>query len=152
MLIRPPMSHPIRQGNAGSIGGFCRTIRHQAWPQTLDWRTMTEPNLRTIRLAGPADAGQIQAIYAPIVERTVISFESEPPDADEMRRRIASYGSYAPWLVCEAGGEILGYAYAGKHQERAAYRWAVNVSVYVGGSARRLGVGRALYAALFELL
>ncbi|MCL6512106.1 MAG: hypothetical protein K6U78_15655 [Anaerolineae bacterium] len=42
-----------------------------------------------IRLATEADAPAVQAIYAPIVRDTVISFEYEPPSVDEVRRRIA---------------------------------------------------------------
>jgi phosphinothricin acetyltransferase len=57
-------------------------------------------------------------------------------------------------LICERepGGEMLGYAYAGQHSERAAYNWSADVSVYVSATARRMGVGKALYGALFALL
>lgn len=106
----------------------------------------------TIRLATERDAEQIAAIYAPNVTDTVISFESEPPGADEMRRRIQLTLERYPWLVCERQGRLLGYAYAGAHGSRAAYRWSVDVSVYVHEDARRMGVGRALYASLFAAL
>lgn len=49
-------------------------------------------------------------------------------------------------------GEVLGYAYATQHRTRAAYRFAVDVSVYVAEHSRQRGVGRALYQRLFELL
>ena len=106
-----------------------------------------------IRLATAGDAGPVAAIYAPNVTGSIISFESEPPDAQEMRRRIEGTleGGY-PWLVCERGGRVLGYAYAGAHGSRAAYRWSVDVSVYVDGEAHRTGVGRALYTSLFAAL
>lgn len=106
----------------------------------------------TIRLATERDAEGVLAIYAPIITETVISFEAEPPSADEMRQRIANTLTHLPWLVCEHHGEIMGYAYAGKHRERAAYQWSVEVSVYVLATARRLGVARALYHSLFEIL
>lgn len=105
-----------------------------------------------IRLATPEDAEQIQAIYAPIVLETAISFEFEPPSVDEIRRRITKTLERLPWIVCEDGGAIRGYAYAAAHRERAAYQWSVDVSVYVGSSSRRSGVGRALYTELLELL
>lgn len=105
-----------------------------------------------IRLATEADAEGIRAIYAPIVAHTAISFETEPPSAAEMRARIARALRHRPWLVCERDGDILGYAYAGEHRERAAYRWCADVSVYVHERARRAGVGRALYSSLFRLL
>ncbi len=105
-----------------------------------------------IRLATERDAEQIADIYAPNVTDTVISFEFEPPSADEMRRRIEVTLERYPWLVCERQGRVLGYAYASAHSSRAAYQWSVDVSVYVHEDARRLGVGRALYASLFAAL
>ncbi len=105
-----------------------------------------------IRLASEADAAQIQAIYAPIVVKTATSFEMEPPSVDEMRRRVVDTLTHLPWLVCERAGQVLGYAYASKHRARAAYQWSVDVSVYVHVDARRLGVGRAIYKSLFQIL
>ncbi len=106
----------------------------------------------SIRLATARDAGPVAAIYAPNVTETVISFESEPPDEDETRRRIEATLERYPWLVCERRGRVLGYAYAGAHGFRAAYQWSVDVSVYVHREAHRLGVGRALYTSLFAAL
>jgi L-amino acid N-acyltransferase YncA len=106
----------------------------------------------TVRPAAPSDAEPIAAIYAPIVRDTAISFEVDPPSAEAMRRRIAEVTLRYPWLVCDRAGEVLGYAYAGQHRARAAYRWSVDVSVYVLDSSRRRGVGRALYGALFRIL
>ena len=105
-----------------------------------------------IRLATEQDAPAIRAIYAPIVERTAISFETEPPSAEEMRRRIAATLSVYPWLVQEDERRILSYAYAGPHRARPAYRWSVDVTVYVAPDAHRRGIGRSLYTALFEVL
>jgi L-amino acid N-acyltransferase YncA len=106
----------------------------------------------SIRLATGRDAEQIAAIYAPNVTDTIISFELEPPTAEEMRRRIEVTLQRYPWLVCERQGQVLGYAYAGAHGSRAAYQWSVDVSVYVHGGARRRRVGRAVYASLFAAL
>jgi L-amino acid N-acyltransferase YncA len=105
-----------------------------------------------IRLVTPEDVEQIHAIYAPIVLETAISFEFEPPPVEEIRRRISRTLERLPWIVREDGGEIRGYAYAAAHRERAAYQWSVDVSVYVGSSSRRSGVGRALYTALLGIL
>lgn len=106
----------------------------------------------TIRLAAERDAEQIQAIYSPIVSGTATSFETDIPTVEEMRERIANTLIQFPWLVCDREGEILGYAYAGKHRGRAAYRWSVDVSVYVHARAHRMGIGRALYTSLFKIL
>jgi len=105
-----------------------------------------------IRLATPDDAAPIAAIYAPAVTDGVISFELEPPDAEEMARRIVKTLARTPWLVCDHAGGVLGYAYASAHRERAAYRWSVDVSAYVRADVRRAGVARALYASLFAVL
>lgn len=105
-----------------------------------------------IRLATSADAAAIAAIYGPIVEGTTISFETAAPTEAEIARRIAGTLAYAPWLVCAQRGDVLGYAYASRHRERAAYQWAVDVSVYVDERHRRKGVAQALYTSLFEIL
>ncbi|HEY7169509.1 MAG TPA: arsinothricin resistance N-acetyltransferase ArsN1 family B [Vicinamibacterales bacterium] len=105
-----------------------------------------------IRLAQAADAAAVAAIYRPFCEGTAVSFEVVAPDADEMAARIATVTQQYPWLVLERDGTIAGYAYATKHRERAAYRWAVDTAVYVHAAARRTGVGRVLYEQLFALL
>ena len=69
-----------------------------------------------------------------------------------MRGRLAKVLEPYPWLVCEDGGEVLGYVYATQHRERAAYRWSVDTSVYVRQGRQRRGVGRALYTSLLAVL
>lgn len=105
-----------------------------------------------IRHARPADAGEILRIYAPIVLTTPISFETELPSNEEIARRIRVYSDTGPWLVDERDGRVAGYAYAGSHRARAAYRWSVETSVFVDADLRTGGVGRGLYEALFRLL
>ena len=98
------------------------------------------------------DAAAVAAIYAPHVRDTCVSFETEAPDAEAMAGRIARTLATHPWLVAAQGGAVAGYAYAGRHRERAAHRWAVDVAVHVDGGRRRAGVGRALYGALPPVL
>jgi len=105
-----------------------------------------------IRLATPSDARAVAEIYGPIVRSTAISFETEEPSEAEMKRRIVSTLSYAPWLVWEEGGAIAGYVYATRHRDRMAYQWSVDVTAYTHERYRRKGIGRALYRALFDLL
>jgi phosphinothricin acetyltransferase len=102
-----------------------------------------------IRPATARDAAGCADVYARYVSGSVISFELEPPDAAEMRRRIAS--SHA-WLVAEQDGAIAGYAYGSAHRERAAYRWAADVAVYISADHHGRGLGRRLYGDLFEVL
>ena len=105
-----------------------------------------------IRLAHDTDVEAIAAIYRPVVETTAISFETVPPDREEMARRITETIRSYPWLVCELGGHVAGYAYATRHRVRAAYQWSVDTSVYVDTKYRRCGVGRGLYVSLFGIL
>jgi phosphinothricin acetyltransferase len=96
-----------------------------------------------------ADLGAVTAIYAESVRRGTGSFELDPPDEAEMRRRFAEQQSKAlPWLVAERCGVVLGYAYAGPFRPRPAYRFAVENSVYVAETARGQSVGRLLLVEL----
>jgi L-amino acid N-acyltransferase YncA len=105
-----------------------------------------------IRDADTADGAALAAIYAPFVTDSWVSFETQPPDAAEMAARIASYGSSHGWVVAEQDGAIAGYAYASPHRTRAAYATSADIAIYVAPGAQGQGLGRALYAALFERL
>jgi L-amino acid N-acyltransferase YncA len=105
-----------------------------------------------IRCANRDDAAGVLAIYAPIVNETAISFELEPPTLGQMQERIESTLDLLPWLVAEQEQQIIGYAYASRYRQRAAYQWSVEVSAYVRADARRSGVARALYRALLSIL
>jgi phosphinothricin acetyltransferase len=106
----------------------------------------------SVRLATEDDAAAVAAIYAPFCESTPVSFEEAAPSTAEMAGRIRKSLEHYPWLALDDSGVVAGYAYASKHRERPAYRWAVDVSVYVDARYRRRGVGRALYVALLALL
>lgn len=92
------------------------------------------------------------SIYAPYVTDTSVSFETEPPDADELRRRIEAGGDLYPWFVAEADGVLLGYASASAFRTRRAYRFTVETSVYLATDAVGRGIGRRLYTLLLETL
>jgi L-amino acid N-acyltransferase YncA len=102
-----------------------------------------------IRAATPADAEAIAAVYAPYVLETAVSFEEVPPTAGEMAARMLPG---MPWLVATDSQSVVGFAYASPHHSRPAYRWGVDVSVYLDASVRGRGLGRALYAALLPVV
>jgi phosphinothricin acetyltransferase len=103
----------------------------------------------SIRAAEPCDIPEITAIYQAAVRHGTASFEIEPPDDAEMRRRYDALraGGY-PYLVAELAGTVAGYAYAGPYRARPAYRWSIEDSVYVAEQSQRRGLGRTLLGAL----
>ena len=104
------------------------------------------------RIARAEDAPAIADIYAPYVRDTIISFETDAPDASEIQARMARIGAQYPWLVATSDGRVTGYAYACEHRARLAYRWSVDVAVYLPAAEHGKGIGRALYTRLFRLL
>ena len=106
----------------------------------------------TIRDARRSDVPAMLAIDAPFVEHTAVSFEYEVPTEAEFARRLEEYQAAFPWLVCEENGRVMGYAYAGRAFERAAYGWNAEISCYLAPELRGRGVGRRLYARIEEIL
>ena len=104
-----------------------------------------------IRMATAADTAELLAIYGQYID-TSITFEYALPTMAEFAARVTGILGEYPYLVWEEDGRILGYAYAHRHMERAAYQWNAELSVYLDRSARRRGLGRRLYGALMELL
>lgn len=106
----------------------------------------------TVRTASAEDAERLLEIYAPYVKNTAITFEYDVPSVDEFRRRIAGVLRNFPYLAAETDGRIIGYAYAGRFHERAAYARCAETSIYVDRSCRRCGTGRKLYTALENIM
>ena len=105
-----------------------------------------------VRVASEADAAAVAASYAPYGLQTAITFEEQAPSAEDMAARMRKILQGHPFLVFEEAGAVLGYAYASPHKERSAYRWSVDVAIYVAAAAHRRGIGRALYGRLLEIL
>lgn len=102
-----------------------------------------------IRPGALADMGAIGSIYRRHVLEGLATFEEVPPDVDEMARRFTSVTSRGlPWLVAEAGGRIVGYAYAGPFRDRSAYRFAVEDSIYLDAAAQGHGLGTRMLEQL----
>ena len=106
----------------------------------------------TIREAAESDAAALLDIYAPYIRDTAITFEYDVPTAEEFVARIADILKTHPYLVCEQDGKPVGYAYAHRIRERAAYDWAAELSIYLAPEAQGQGVGTALYQCLTDLL
>ena len=96
----------------------------------------------TIRTADLGDAEKLAAIYAYYVKNTSLTFEYDVPSVSEFRERIRRTREHYPYLVAEEAGEIIGYAYAGRFQPRAAYAWNAEMSIYLKHGVQRRGIGR----------
>ena len=106
----------------------------------------------TIRAARLEDAADIQAIYAPFVQETSVSFETVPPSLQGMAERIAGNLASHGYFVAQLDAGILGFAYASPYRPRPAYDRTAEVSVYLAPRAQGRGVAQALYRALFAHL
>lgn len=85
-----------------------------------------------IREAVGGDSLAIAEIYNHYIENTATSFEEKPVSGADIQGRIESVqGVGLPWIVAVEDGAVVGYAYATKWKERSAYRFAVEVSVYL---------------------
>jgi L-amino acid N-acyltransferase YncA len=108
---------------------------------------MTAVTLRT-RLATPADAGAIAAIYNEGIADRIATFETEPRTAAQLAAQLAEKGDTFPTVVVERDGRIVAWAGAGAYRSRPAYAGVAEHSVYVARAARGTGAGRAALEAL----
>ena len=123
----------------------------------------------SIRTAAPKDAKELLDIYSYYVEKTAVTYEYDVPGIEEFKRRIEDTLEKYPYIVAvenvidEDGagnvmnkdshkGRIVGYVYAGCFKSRAAYDWSVETSIYVDKDARKMGIGKMLYAELEKRL
>ena len=105
-----------------------------------------------IRNATADDAAALLGIYAPYVEHTAITFEIEIPTLEDFTERIKTFSRDFPYLVAELNGKAVGYSYAHKLRERAAYNHCVEMTVYIDRNMRQHGIGKALYNEMEQRL
>ncbi len=105
-----------------------------------------------IRRVRTEDIPAMLEIYRYFVEETAVSFEYTLPDREAFEQRVVEHVAEYPWLVWEENGQVLGYAYAGRAFERAAYSWCAEISCYLDPSIRGKGIGRTLYECIEEML
>ena len=126
-------------GLVGALAEAARTIKPPRHPKAI------------IREAKDEDVPTIAEIYGYYVANTTFSFEEVPPTVEDMaarRRDVLSRG--LPYLVAEVDGHVVGFAYVGPFRHRSAYRYTIEVSIYLSRHHQRKGYGRALMAELIE--
>ena len=105
-----------------------------------------------VRPAADGDLERVREIVNYYIDKTAFNFRTEPQSIDEVRALWAQRHQRFPWLVATVEDHVIGVAYAGPWNERAAYQWTVESTIYVDPSAHRRGVGDALYTELLDRL
>lgn len=101
------------------------------------------------------DATAIAGIYNHYITKTTVTFEEEPVTAMEIARRVEKIQSASlPWLIAETGAHrrLVGYAFAAPWKDRFAYRFSVEISIYLVPEHQGRGIGSQLYSHVIQVL
>lgn len=94
------------------------------------------------------DTADCLAIYSYYVDNTVIAFEEKVPTLEEFEERLNKISSNYPFLVAIENNRVMGYAYLDTFNERTAYRYTTDFSIYLDKDCCHKGVGSLLYGEL----
>lgn len=108
--------------------------------------------LNSIRNVKIEDAKDILKIYEYYILNTAITFEISVPALEEFEERIRSISSSYPYIVLEENNKIIGYAYANTFKAREAYKYSVEISIYLDHNHIGKGYGKLLYNELEKKL
>ena len=123
----------------------------QGDPAARQWTAADYRRTMEIRLAGPADAEAIRAIYNHEVVSSVATFDLVERGREAQVEWLAERSGAFSVLVAEVDGEVAGFASLSQYRERAAYRSTVEDSIYVQAGHRGLGIADRLLGALLEV-
>lgn len=103
-----------------------------------------------IRDAVARDIPHMLEIYNHYVANSTVTFDEDALTLAEMRKKFAHVEELNyPWIVAVSPGNvILGYAYVTPWKPKAAYRFTVENSIYLGPASTGKGLGTALMAEL----
>lgn len=104
-----------------------------------------------IRPIEDRDIAACLAIYNYYIEHTTITFEEEPLSMAAFSARVRRIRGGYPYLVAEEDGTVVGYAYLDAYNERSAYRYTADLSIYLAHDCLSRGVGSALLTAIERL-
>jgi phosphinothricin acetyltransferase len=113
---------------------------------------MTQSDNISIRSYRQEDASALLSIYTPYILDGPYTFETAIPSLDSFLSRLKEISDKYPFYILEKNESIIGYAYACAHRERAAYRWAVETSIYINQNSIGKGYGKQLYQTLLQTL
>jgi phosphinothricin acetyltransferase len=105
-----------------------------------------------LRIARSDDADGVLSIYTPYVKETNVTFDYDVEEAKVFCQKIDEMTDEFPWIIAEHNGKIVGYSYAKRHRDRAAYDWCAESSIYVHEDYQGKGLAKLLYEALLEIL
>jgi len=105
-----------------------------------------------IRDAKVEDLPSVREIYNHYVANSTVTFDEKPMTLATLRSKFHHLGKLGmPFLVAESPtGQILGYAYVFPWRQKAAYRFTVENSIYLGPAATGKGLGKVLLAELIS--
>jgi phosphinothricin acetyltransferase len=110
--------------------------------------------MSTIRRAEPRDLPALLDIYNHYVIHTPVNFDIEPrtlAQREEWFSEFSGTGKYR-CFVTEEDGKPVAYACSMQFKEKAAYGTTIETSIYCAPDCAGRGLGRRLYATLFDAL
>ena len=107
-----------------------------------------------LRPATLNDLPRLTAIYNHYIVETPATFDTVPFTVEQ---RTEWFHHYAPTgrhrlIVAERSGEVLGYTSSSRFSDRSAYDTTVETTILCAPEFVGQGIGKLLYAALFEAL
>lgn len=107
-----------------------------------------------IRRAERADLPALLDIYNHYVIHTPVNFDIEPRTLAQREEWFAQFSPSGKYqcFVAQEGGKAVGYACATSFKEKAAYATTIETSIYCAPDRGGQGIGRRLYATLFDAL
>ncbi len=118
---------------------------------SYDSETASKVPTMEIKAAAAVDIPAISEIYNHYVRNATCTFATEPEGPAYWDAWLAEHGGPFPALVATDAGRVVGWATLSRWNNRCAYRFSTEDSVYIRPECHRQGIGRALLAALVDL-
>ena len=125
---------------------------HRAFGAQRNLPPLQVPFEFEIRDVSEVDLPDIREIYNHYVANSTVTFDETPMTLRTLRSKYAqAQKSHLPFIVAVSpSGQVLGYAYVFPWKTKAAYRFTVENSIYLGPAATGKGLGKALMTELID--